>query len=146
MVDLAVSVTDSDADLAITEANGYRITSLTSGARVWIRNKVESPFMHGSTEVSKRLDEQTASLGVLVLGADLDQMAVRFVTLRDALEQSAYTLDLTFAGTLNLRWACTGADSSPGEGGSLDAADLLVNEQAFAFTIFRHPIPLAGHL
>jgi hypothetical protein len=132
-------------DFLLAPDAGYTIVSVGPGVRSWQANTVESPFMHGRVLVSRRLEQGSVPLVVRVSGVTVSQVATRTAALVAALEQFSFTLEVTVDGVVS-QWACEGADSSPGDGGSFDDVLLGNYMQLMTFQIPRHPIPLAGAL
>lgn len=132
-------------DFLLSPAAGYTIVSVGPGVRSWLPNAVESPFMHGRVLVSRRLEQGSVPLVVRVSGSTVSQVDTRTAALVEVLEQFSFTLEVTVDGVAS-QWACEGADSSPGEGGSFDDVLLGNYMQVVSFQIPRHPIPLAGAL
>ena len=144
MSDLTLSVTISGtAGLALTEAAGYEVVSVGPGARVWRKETVTSPFVHGRAVVAQVLDAGSFPLLVRVKALTAGSLATRIAALIAAVEQPVYNTTVVIDG-VTWTWRCETADTAIGDGGSLDPHGLRSLQQLVTCSIPRHPVPLAG--
>lgn len=149
-VTLAVTVQDGSlglTDLPLTRANGYRIVrdGLGPGARLWRRQTVESPYVHGRILVGQSLDAMVATLHVRVEGSSAAQLETRMGALLAAMEQPAYVLEVVVDG-VTYQWQCECADSAVGDAGLFGMFEMAEFQQVLRFTVPRQPVPLDGPL
>jgi hypothetical protein len=94
---------------------------ISEGGRQWDKQFATSPFVHGRTLTSARIEPSTLSFPVYAMlapGASVASLDSATSTLVEALSQFAYTLSLTAtdaAGSLTYTWACEPADITPVE-------------------------------
>lgn len=145
---LTVTITDGTlSDLALTAANGYRNPrgGIGPGERVWRRQRVTSPYVHGGVLVGQVLDIETVNLHILVEASSSTQLETRMAALLDRMEQPSYVLQVAI-DSQTYRWQCEPADSSIGDEGAFDALNFMRFRQALRFLVPRQPVPLAGVL
>lgn len=147
-LDLTVTITDGTlSDLALTAANGYLNPrgGISPGQRVWRRQRVTSPYVHGGILVGQVLDIETVGLHILVEAASSAELETRMAALIDRMEQPSYVLQVEIDG-VTYRWQCEPADSSVGDEGAFDAPKFMLFRQALRFQVPRQPVPLDGPL
>lgn len=133
------------APLNLNNHTAFEVVSAGPGNRRWVREWATAPSVHGATEVSRRMDIQTAPLVLRALGSSAAVLNTNTAAMVAAFSQSRYNLTLTIDGVTST-WKCWAADITPGEDGELDKYRLAVAtpRQLYRLAIPRHPIPVAG--
>lgn len=138
------------ADLDLNDGTAYELVAAGPGIRRWVRDWAVAPSVHGASQVSSRLDVQTAPIAIRVKAATMATFEARCITLIEAFAQLRFQLTVSIDGQPQT-WKCFAADGGPatadgsGADGTWDKFSLMVGyHQVYAFQVPRHPIPVAG--
>lgn len=130
-------------DLTDPDVTGYDILSHRVGARIWDRQMVTSPYVHGEYMVGRTLAGATNELRVEVRGRTQSDIDRRVDQLRAAFEQYEFTYEVTLSGSTG-RWRCYTADIAIDDGEAVVTGLIRARRRIVSLMIPRHPVPLAG--
>lgn len=144
ILDQTIRILDDDGALvlATTDANGYRLVSISEGARTQRRAVAMSRFVPGGAQTAATADMQNAIVQWLVGGNTDTQLRTRINTLKAAVDQFRFQLEVTIQAVTEV-WDCDCADTAVGDAGAYASYLMADKKQLFTATIPRQPDPLS---
>ena len=130
-------------DLNLNDGTTYQIVTAGPGSRQWVRDLATAPSVHGAVPVSERMDLQTMTWIIRVIGTSAASLQTRSQQLVNAFSQRHYHVILTINGQTD-EWACYAANIQPSDDGTYDKYRLAAFRQVYVMQIPRQPVKVSG--
>lgn len=130
--------------LQLQDPGVYKVVTIGPGQIVRRREVATSPYTQGRTLVRAVKDVMTSTATIRAYGSTAAELETRTAAMLDAFDQFSFTFTFTVDGVTKT-WTCECADYGP-LNGLFDPLELRQFQQAYAFSIPRHPVPVTGSI